>query len=137
MNVYLAASFDQQSRMREYAAQLGALNIRVTSRWIRGEHEITDGELEQHPALAHRYANDDRLDVMASDIFVMFTNLPSTRGGRHVEFGIAVGSRYGARIETWVVGKRENVFQYWEEVKLFETWEDALAELTRRKVKER
>jgi hypothetical protein len=48
------------------------------------------------------------------------------RGGRHVEFGVAVAS--GKRLI--VIGYRENVFRWLAQVAFYDGWEDFLRRLT-------
>lgn len=62
---------------------------------------------------------------MSADCVISFTEAPrssANRGGRHVEFGIALAN--GARVI--VVGHRENIFHWLPQIEFFETWEQAL-----------
>ena len=54
-----------------------------------------------------------------SDAVVVFTDTPSTTGGRHVEVGIALAHR----IPVFIIGPRENVFHYPSDVHQYSTWE--------------
>jgi hypothetical protein len=66
--------------------------------------------------------------VLACDLLIAFTEVPRTvasRGGRHVELGIAVG----ARKRVWIVGPRENMLCWLDGVLRFRTWREALAAL--------
>lgn len=59
----------------------------------------------------------------SADIFILFSDGNSgARGGKHVEFGYALSSC----AHIWVVGERENIFQFLPEVSLYRTWDDVL-----------
>ena len=63
---------------------------------------------------------------MAAHMLVAFTEQPrsgNSRGGRHVELGIAIGSR--KRIA--VVGPRENIFCWLPVIEHYETWDEFLS----------
>ena len=54
------------------------------------------------------------------------------RGGRHVEFGMALARRLlSGAPRLIVVGYRENVFHYAPEVEFYETWNEAFCALAR------
>lgn len=100
MRVYLAARYSRRDEMEEIAAQLAGRGAGVTSRWIRGEHEGLPAEL---------CAADDVADIAVADAVIAFTEpegSPYSRGGRHVEAGIALGLRK----PLLVVGPPENIF---------------------------
>jgi hypothetical protein len=62
--------------------------------------------------------------VNGADVVINFTEPPrskANRGGRHVEYGIALAK--GLRVI--VVGYRENIFHWLPMVEFCETWEDA------------
>lgn len=68
---------------------------------------------------------DDWEDVNAAKIVISFTEPPrstANRGGRHVEFGIALANK--ARVI--VVGHRENIFHWLPIVEFFKTWPEAV-----------
>jgi hypothetical protein len=93
--------------MQKVRADLEALGHSVTSRWINGGHQISDDGLSVEGKAA--FATEDLSDLVASDTVISFTEAPrstSSRGGRHVEFGIALSSDR----RVIVVGPRENVF---------------------------
>ena len=127
--VYLAARYSRHPEMREVREQLEALGYAVTSRWINGGHELTkEGSTEANEAERVRYAMEDFADLQAADICLSFTEEPrqtKTRGGRHVEHGMALA--LGKR--TIAVGWRENVFHCLPQVEFFPTWEEALSRL--------
>ena len=121
MKIYLAASYSRRQELQSYAAQLRADGHTVTARWITGVHD------DPHTNEA-TCAQDDVADIYAADCTLSFTDSPTSgrkRGGRHVEFGIAL-----ARDQLLVlVGPRENVFHHLPNVKQYDTFEAARAAL--------
>jgi len=111
MKVYLAAQYPWKDTITKYAEQLRANGIEVTSSWLEEPH-APNTKLQQLPDEQHTYyAMNDLNDVDRSDMLVLFSVDPSTavpRGGRHVEFGYALGKR----MPVIVVGPKENIFHY-------------------------
>lgn len=111
MRIYLAARFDRGAEMLDVAAALSRAGHFVTSRWIHGR--------QAGPDLVS--AVEDVEDLASADCLVSFTEYPTqgvpwaARGGRHVEFGIALAS--GKRL--CIVGPRENVFHHVPRVEVF------------------
>lgn len=116
MRFYLAARYSRMEEMRHCRVSLEALGHDVTSRWINGSHQISesqDGDSgaddEKTVALRQEYGMEDLRDVCAADVLIAFTETPRcgpTRGGRHVEMGLAMGRG----IPVIVCGPRENIF---------------------------
>ena len=128
--VYLAGRFSHRAWLQQRADELAALGyIDVTSTWLSGGTTVHDFvNLEAHWDDARRVAAEDFLDVMSADLVILFTDdseVPS-RGGRMVEFGIALALRK----DVWIVGPRENVFCFLPRVRQFKDWAGALAALT-------
>ncbi len=137
MRFYIAARFDRLDEINIYANQLRERGYIVDCRWLQGLHQLHPGaHLLDTPAgfpnvsegitmAARPFAEDDVQDIVASDALVLFSEPPdshSKRGGRHVEFGIALG--LGKRLI--VVGPRENVFHCLPQVERFATWVECL-----------
>lgn len=135
--VYLTARYSRLEEMNRYAGELrGALGYGVEARWLKGEHHVHDGALAVEaatgdiPDVGRLFAEDNLADLLAAHIVICFTEPPrsnNSRGGRHVEFGIALAA--GKRI--FVVGPRENVFYCLPYVRRFDDWgavRDVLAE---------
>ena len=122
--IYLAARYSRFPEMQKYRILLQNLGHKVTSRWINGGHELTkEGSTEASEAARIVYANEDMIDLTYADWCISFTEEPrttSTRGGRHVEFGMAIALHKTCI----VIGYRENVFHCLPSVKFFETWKD-------------
>lgn len=125
MKIYLAAQYSQKEEMRGYANILRGLGIEVTSRWLEEPHkpntqmhEVTEEELAE-------YAKNDMQDVYVADLLVFFSQpstTPVARGGRHVEFGMALA--FGMPI--LVVGPKENIFHLMKYVRHVDTFDDAI-----------
>lgn len=121
MKIYLAGRYGRREELLGYAAKLGAeFGHEVTSRWLRGEHEASDGN--PTPEQAEQWAEDDLADIARADMLVAFAEEPNSqhgRGGRHVEFGYALA----LGLVVVVVGQRENVFHNLGNVWHFDTFE--------------
>jgi NTP pyrophosphatase (non-canonical NTP hydrolase) len=127
MKVYLSARYARREELQRYRDHLVAEGFVVTSRWLDGETEdMTENAIK------------DRDDVLDADVLVAFSDDPvefsphpyAARGGRHVEFGIAIG----AGMPIVVVGPKENVFHHlgWiGGIKHIGGWASALTELIR------
>jgi nucleoside 2-deoxyribosyltransferase len=131
MKIYLASRYSRYPEMQAYAAQLGRMGHEVTSRWINGDHQIDDAGLSLQAKAAERirFAQEDQADLVAADCVISFTEQPrstNSRGGRHVEHGMAIALRK----RVLVVGHRENVFHCLPEVEFFERWLDAVEALS-------
>lgn len=111
--VYLAARYSRHPEMLTYAEKLAEIGYDVRAEWITGLHDGTSDE---------ECARIDFAEVQAADIVISFTEAPGEkvgrgRGGRHVEFGIALGLRK----RCIVVGYRENVFHFLPQVEFVDT----------------
>ena len=147
MKVYLAARYSRREELCGYRGQLEAIGCTVTSRWLNGSHQISnagipigdhgealvegdDGSADSRSAmLRQKFADEDYRDVAGCDLLIAFTEAPRSghsRGGRHVELGLALGMMK----EVWVIGHQENIFCWHEDVRFFQTWKDALAAVT-------
>lgn len=145
MKIYLAARYSRREELCGYRQQLRDIGHDVQARWLDGKHQLSDagtpigdnGEAlvegvddgstqVQNAALRSKFALDDWLDVTVADLVISFTEPPrssASRGGRHVEFGVAL--QKGARVI--VVGYRENIFHWLPNVEFCTTWPEALA----------
>jgi len=144
MKIYLAARYSRRMELCGYREQLQALGHTVTSRWLNGNHQIDtsgkpigetgealvegdDGSQDARATqLRESFAREDMNDVAAADLLIAFTEPPrsnASRGGRHVELGIALGMGK----DVTVIGHRENIFCWLPEVVFYDTFEDMLA----------
>lgn len=145
LRIYLAARYSRRLELCAHRERLRAAGYNVQARWLDGKHQISDagqpigdsgeamveatgGNGDEGAALRSRFALDDYEDVLSADVVISFTEPPRkepSRGGRHVEFGIALAR--GA--ECIVVGYRENLFHWLPQVRFFADWPQALAEV--------
>lgn len=146
MRIYLASRYSRRLELCAYKADIEAAGHTVTSTWLNGSHQISDtgtpigergeklveGDDEsadvRSAALRNKFAGEDFRDVMMSELLIAFTEQPRSghsRGGRHVELGIALGRMQ----RVWIVGPRENIFCWLEDVRHFETWPECYAAL--------
>jgi hypothetical protein len=127
MKIYLATRYSRNAEMRAIRDDLTALGHEVTSRWI-DQHggdlpeSIVAEKLNSEPENCFKYAQIDVDDLTAADTVVSFTCDGGGKGGRHVEYGLALG--LGKRLI--LVGSRENVFHTLPQV---EWYADAAAML--------
>jgi len=126
VRIYLAARYSRRAEMQTYAEDLIAAGCTITSRWIYGSHQISDEglSLEATAIDRRRFAEEDYADLISADICISFTEPPrstNSRGGRHVELGIALGTGK----QCIVVGHRENVFHCLPDVAFYATWVEA------------
>lgn len=113
--VYIAARYERRLEMLEHQKDIESRGIRVISRWIKHGPEC-DKIGPAYSALA------DRADLVKADVLLFFSEEgPFPRGGRHVEFGMALGMLR----PIFVVGPKENVFHHIPGVRHFNTYEEA------------
>ena len=127
VKVYLAARFGRAAEIQAHVAELEALGHKVVSRWHRGDHVAKNAVRDAVPTLEERrlWATEDVDDLRSSQVVISFTEPPDSehsRGGRHVEFGLAMAWMKA----TVVVGPMENVFHVLADHH-FDTWPDLLA----------
>lgn len=133
---YLAARYSRREELLGVRDVIEALGGEVTSRWLNGDHQLSDtgtpigdhgealvegGDGERAATLRAKFAQDDYDDVMRADVIVAFTEVPRSaknRGGRHVELGL--GLAWGKRVI--VVGPRENVFCWLPQIEHYPSW---------------
>lgn len=138
MRVYLAARYSRRLELCGYRDILRGWGFDVQARWLDGSHQLGNdgtpigdqgealvetGRVEDAAALREKFAVDDFEDVAGADLLVAFTEQPrsgNSRGGRHVELGIALG----CGIDVVVIGPRENVFCWLPEVRHWDFWDD-------------
>ncbi len=112
MIAYLAARYSRNEEMRGVRDVLEALGHTVTSRWIdkhegKLEESFTPEALTANPESCSVFASDDMYDLATADTVISFTSADGGgKGGRHVEFGMALA--FYKRII--IVGPRENIF---------------------------
>lgn len=142
LRIYLAARYSRREELCGYRSQLEAMGHAVTSRWLNGKHQIDssgkpigdsgealveDDDNSTHvksAALRESFAKEDLQDVLSADLLIAFTEIPRSghsRGGRHVEFGVALGTF----MPIMIVGPRENIFCWLPQINVFDSFEAA------------
>lgn len=108
--VYIAARYSRRLEAVGIAAGLRWAGHTVTARWLLGKHELPGGG---EPVPERDWAVEDLRDIDVSNVLVSLTEAPGVggraRGGRHVEFGYAIGTGHCRLI---LLGPRENVFHH-------------------------
>ncbi len=131
MKIYIAARYDRLTEMNGYAGILRNCGFTVDCRWLNGNHQLHSGSDEVEmakgnmPLAAMTFAKDDVEDLTNADTLIFFSERPdshSKRGGRHVEFGMALA--LGKRI--MVIGPRENVFHCLPQVENYDNFTDCM-----------
>lgn len=130
MKIYLASRYSRREELNRRWHWLEYAGFEVTSRWLLGDHQVSDSGLSEEaaPEERERFAQEDWDDLAAADICISFTEEPRSghsRGGRRVEFGaaLAMGKR------CIVIGPRENVFHCLPSVEVYPLWDLALTRL--------
>ncbi len=134
MRVYLASRYSRHDEMQGVSDFLGAFGVEVTSRWIWCHTDVvgdftssfTQEFLNASPELSAPLGQHDIDDLVAADTCISFTSGDGGKGGRHVEFGVALA--LGKRLI--VVGPRENVFHTLPQVEWFPDWPHLVMALT-------
>ncbi len=126
--IYLAARFSRRHECHALAKELQARGHTITSRWVMPEadHVISVGQSAQAAdAERRRFAVEDCEDVQNCDWMISLMQEPrdNSRGGRHIEFGMALG--LGKRLT--IIGPRETVFHHLDQVEHFDTVEEFLS----------
>lgn len=124
MKIYLASRYSTKEKMKEYAEDLRSTGIEVTSTWLEEPHGAGTQLKEVRDAELTGYAETDLVDVKRADWLVFFSvdpSIPIARGGRHVEFGYALGLEKNIL----VVGPKENIFHYLPVVHFADNFENA------------
>jgi hypothetical protein len=131
LNIYVAGWFGAKDRLRVVRDRLEAAKVgRVIGTWLDEETGAPEspglttvgGGIT--PDQCREYAIRDLGEVRFSDLLIIDTQDVNPRGGREVEFGIALA--FGVAV--WVVGPKRNVFHYLAQGH-FETWDEAINEL--------
>jgi nucleoside 2-deoxyribosyltransferase len=111
--------------MRKYQEELERLGAIIESAWMsEGHTELFPESMKAadlvDPWAGRSHAEADLVAIDVADLVIVFTDEPSTTGGRDVEFGYAIASE--KRIV--VIGPRINVFHCLQEVEQYNTWEE-------------
>jgi nucleoside 2-deoxyribosyltransferase len=111
MKVYIAGRYSRRDELKSYALILSSLGIVTTSRWLDETNPLQTEMGDDTDEFYIAAAKVDLEDIDRADAVVFFSENPLVgikRGGRHVEFGYAVGKNK----QIFVIGPRENIFHY-------------------------
>jgi nucleoside 2-deoxyribosyltransferase len=117
MKVYLAAAYQRKDEIRAAAEYLEGRGFEITSSWIREEYSPAIDIRTLPGGINQVIAGKDIEEIQNSDALIFFPepqDKQPPRGGRHVEFGIALA--LGKRVI--VVGERENIFHHLPQVEV-------------------
>ncbi len=122
MKIYIAARFSKRPECNQLARYLKGFGHEITSRWVLpdSDHVVPTGmSRKAADSERRRFAIEDVEDVIGCDWMISLMEEPrsNSRGGRHVEFGIALG--LGKKLT--IIGPRETVFHHLDCVEHFET----------------
>jgi len=121
MTIYMSASYPRKAELRGYRIILQQLGHDVTSEWLN-EIDYGDDGVSMTPGPDYcTLAERDVFDIDRADSFMAFTEPPNgpPRGGRHVEYGIAVAKCK----KLFVIGYRENAFHHLPHVLFFDSFD--------------
>jgi len=131
--IYIAARFSRRPECNQLAHALKDRGAVITSRWVKPDcdHVLPTGlsrQAEDHER--QRFALEDVDDVRAANWTISLMEEPrsNTRGGRHIEFGLALA--LGHRLT--IIGPRETVFHHLPHVEHYDTIDQFVASLPAR-----
>jgi|ERR1035437_4516005 nucleoside 2-deoxyribosyltransferase len=134
MKFYLAGVYHRRKELLGYRRELEAMGHTSTSTWLCENFDKEDDEaIKTHklPAQARQESVKDVNDVMKADAMISFyepkRNIRSSRGGRHIEFGVAIASQkrlivIGVDEKDW--DKNENIFYVYPGVEHYTSWNE-------------
>ena len=130
MLVYLSARYPRFPELQGYAKELQALGHTVTSRWIRGDHELRAHGDAEHESWQTVWALENWADLEDADTVILFADAPEAdlsraRAGHMVEWGMALALFK----QCLVIGSRDNLFFFLPQVHFYPTWQACLAGL--------
>lgn len=125
-SLYIAGRYSRRDEFRQVRDKLLKRGYCVTSRWLNECEPLNSQMGEKSSGWYYDTQAVDLLDVFRADAVLFFSEDPlvgTPRGGRHVEFGYALGLLK----PIYVIGPKENVFHYNPLVVHFDSLEDFLA----------
>lgn len=123
MRVYLAGRFSRREELLRWADALRSLGHSVNARWLTDPfHRLEVDDLPMNTQAFNReLAFHDLQDIQSCDT-LLYSGPAGTRGGCHVEFGIAIA--LGKRL-IWI-GPPTHVFSWLPQVERFSDFEGCL-----------
>lgn len=114
--IYIAGRFEAAPRLRWYRDELLREGFRVSSSWLEEKPGSEPTEM----------AEKDLREVRECDLLILDTFDSDDRGGREVEFGIALGLKK----PIWLVGPVRNIFHNLASQQ-YKNWGDLLQVVSR------
>lgn len=118
--IYIASFFNTRQRLRPIRDELWKLGYEITSTWL-------DETAKPHGMKLHEFfrklAIKDIAEIYRADILIIDTIDVTPRGGREVEFGVALGSFQNKLL--YLVGPTRNVFHELVD-QAFVDWDECL-----------
>ena len=124
MKFYLAGAYDRWPELRRCRENLLTLGHEVLSQYLVADCAATEEEVATLPEVGASLAQQDIAEIAEVDALILLTEpalVTPTRGGAHVEFGIALA--LGRHVA--IVGPRMNAFHTLPQVVHFEHWPEA------------
>jgi hypothetical protein len=127
LRIYIAGWFGAKDRLRLVRDRIHALGVgEVVSTWLDEETAAPEAVginyvVGATPEQCREYAIRDMGEVRYSDLLILDTSDVNPRGGREVEYGLALANG----LAVWIVGPRRNVFHYVAQ-RHFATWDEAI-----------
>lgn len=130
MKIYIAARFSRRPEANRLAQVLKSYGYTITSRWVKPDQtDLPETGISEQATDSdrRRFAMEDYEDVKACDWCISLMEEPrnNSRGGRHIEFGIALA--LGKKLT--IIGPRETVFHHLDQVGHFDSIEEFLYRL--------
>ena len=125
-SLYIAGRYSRRDEFRQVRDKLKARGYYITARWLDENEPLNSQMGEKCSEWYFQTQGADLIDIFRADAVLFFSEDPlvgTPRGGRHVEFGYALGLLK----PIYVIGPRENVFHYNSLVSHYESLEVFLA----------
>jgi len=119
--IYIASRYSSKKDVQQKKNELESKGFTVTSTWTEEGSECNPGVGDSTKEEGQPFAVRDIAEIDEADLLVFLSvdpTIPTVRGGRHVEFGYALGT--GKMLA--VVGPYENIFHYLADVTVHDTW---------------
>jgi hypothetical protein len=124
--IYIASFFNTRARIRSMRDELWKLGYEITSSWLDETPKPQGMDLHD---FFRKLAIKDIAEIQRADILIIDTIDVTPRGGREVEFGIALGQFQNKWL--FLVGPKRNVFHELVD-QAFDDWEACLTFLKER-----
>ena len=122
MKIYLAARYSDKVIIAARKRELEAMGYDVVSTWTDEPDSPQVNLSDVADLVLTIYAARDCEEIRSADMMIFFSISPleaTKRGGRHVEFGMALS--LGKKM--LVCGPKENIFHYLPLIEQFDTWD--------------